>query len=126
MRDLLRAEIEHAQRPSPIARVFDNTYVLVASLALLVVGGLWWFQRGQLEPEERLELVKQLLVDGEGWREAEEHIQVLLAEDPDSFTRLSKAGGARCEKPRTVRRNCSCIGQSIFVTWVTSSGPRRL
>jgi len=81
MRDLLRAEIEHAQRPSPIARVFDNTYVLLAALALLVGGGFWWFQRGQLEPEERLELVKELLVDGEGWREAEEHVLVLLAED---------------------------------------------
>ncbi|MBW3542518.1 MAG: protein kinase [Planctomycetes bacterium] len=44
MRDLVRAELERSHRAGPIARWLDNIWVLLAILALLVAGGVWWFQ----------------------------------------------------------------------------------
>ncbi len=44
MRDLVRAEIDQAQAGSPVSRFFDNTWVLLGLFALLILGGVAWFQ----------------------------------------------------------------------------------
>ncbi len=44
MRNVFRAEISNSQRKSRIGEFFDQTWVLVACLALVIVGGVVWFQ----------------------------------------------------------------------------------
>jgi serine/threonine protein kinase len=46
MRDAVATEIRKAHEKSPIARLFDNTWVLLGCL-VVVVGGVWWAQSGQ-------------------------------------------------------------------------------
>jgi serine/threonine-protein kinase len=45
MRDLVKAELQNAQRASPIGELFNNTWVLVTMLLLLIAGGVAWFSR---------------------------------------------------------------------------------
>lgn len=45
MKDLLRAEIEHAARETWWQRILNHTAVLIALLALVIAGGVWWFSR---------------------------------------------------------------------------------
>ena len=44
MRDLMRMEIERDNQQSAVSSLFDNTWVLVGCLALLIIGGVIWFQ----------------------------------------------------------------------------------
>jgi serine/threonine-protein kinase len=44
MRNVFRTEISNSQRKSPIGEFFDQTWVLVACLALVILGGVVWFQ----------------------------------------------------------------------------------
>jgi serine/threonine-protein kinase len=44
MRNVFRAEISNSQRKSPIGEFFDQTWVLVVCLALVILGGVVWFQ----------------------------------------------------------------------------------
>ena len=44
MRNALKSELARAQEPTPLARFFDQTWVLVTCLALLIGGGVWWVQ----------------------------------------------------------------------------------
>jgi serine/threonine-protein kinase len=44
MRDMVRAEIEHAQRQGPLERLLDNTWVLVGLLGLVILGAVLWFR----------------------------------------------------------------------------------
>jgi serine/threonine-protein kinase len=52
MRDLVRAEIDRSTRRSPVAQFFDNTWVLLSILALLIVGGVLWFRGGDPAGDE--------------------------------------------------------------------------
>ena len=52
MRDLVRAEIDRSTRRSPVAQFFDNTWVLLGILALLIVGGVLWFRGGDSQGDE--------------------------------------------------------------------------
>ena len=45
MRDAVASEIRKAHEKSPLAQLFDNTWVLLGCLAILV-GGVWWAQSG--------------------------------------------------------------------------------
>lgn len=47
MRNALKSELQKAHEPSPLARFFDQTWVLVTCLALLIGGGVWWVQTMQ-------------------------------------------------------------------------------
>ena len=44
MRDLMRAELELASKPSALGSLLNNTVFLVVSLVLLIAGGVWWFR----------------------------------------------------------------------------------
>ncbi len=50
MRDLVRAEIERTQHKSSIGTFFNNTWVMVALLVLLVGGGVAWFNLPRSAP----------------------------------------------------------------------------
>jgi serine/threonine-protein kinase len=52
MRDLVRAEINRSSRRSPASRFFDNTWVLVGILALLILGGVLWFRGGGADGDD--------------------------------------------------------------------------
>ncbi len=84
MRDLLRAEMEGSQQPSPVGRLLDNTWVLVSVLVLLVVGWVFWLRSGELTPEERFQAGVDLMSQpaGDDWFTAQdEHFLPLVLAD---------------------------------------------
>jgi len=44
MRNLLRAEMEHIHKGSRLAELFNNTWVLLTCLVLVIGGGIYWFR----------------------------------------------------------------------------------
>lgn len=44
MRDAMQAELARQQEKSPVGAFFDNTWVLVGSLVLLIAGGVLWME----------------------------------------------------------------------------------
>ena len=88
MRDLVRAEIERERQPSPLGELFNNTWVLIGLLVLLVLGGIAWFSTRELSPEAKFAAGVDLMDRPEGpeWIEArDKYFQPLLAEDPDRW-----------------------------------------
>lgn len=51
MRDLVRAEVEQTLSGSPVAKIFDNTWVLLGMFALLIAGGVAWFEMVNVSSE---------------------------------------------------------------------------
>jgi len=49
MRDAVATEIRKTHEKSPLAQFFDNTWVLIGCLAVLI-GGVWWAESGPQEP----------------------------------------------------------------------------
>ncbi|HVW01229.1 MAG TPA: serine/threonine-protein kinase [Planctomycetaceae bacterium] len=84
MKQLVRAELADIDAPSPVGRLFDNIWVLVGSLALLILGGVLWFRSGELPAEVQFERGVALMQHKEGpdWLRAKnEYFKPLLAED---------------------------------------------
>ncbi len=72
MRDLMKAHVEQAHAHSPIYSFFDNVWVLIGLLLLLVLGGVLWHQSRQLTPEELFARGEELMQrnPGPAWDEA--------------------------------------------------------
>lgn len=51
MRDVFRAEIERARQPGPLGRLFDNTWVLVGTLIVIVTAAVLWLRNAGEEAE---------------------------------------------------------------------------
>ncbi|MEX1096523.1 MAG: serine/threonine-protein kinase [Planctomycetales bacterium] len=88
MRDLFRAEVERARRPSALGRLFDNTWMLVLLLVLVVAGGFLWFREAAPSAEEMYERGTALLQQPAGpeWlRARDEYFLPLLAEDRERW-----------------------------------------
>ncbi len=88
MRDLVRAELESQQAGSPLSNLLNNTWVLVALLVLIVVGGLYWFRNTERTPEEKLQAAKEILAEPQSsrWFDArEEYLEPLLDTDPQRW-----------------------------------------
>ncbi len=84
LRDLLRAEVQESLDTHPLLKLLDNVWVLLALLALLVLGGLWWFRPRQVPPEEMLARAEVLMSKpaGPAWREArDQYLLPLLQQD---------------------------------------------
>ena len=95
MQTLMRAEMADAVRGGFFTDLFNNVYVLVALLALVILGGFWWIKPNQpsvgLTPEQRQQMFEQgaALLDqspGPEWlRARREFFEPLLREDPDRW-----------------------------------------
>lgn len=86
MSSLMRADIEREKHGSWLSRLLDSTWVLVALLGLIILGGVLWYRSRQLTPEERFRQGVALLEsDGETeWRRVRDlFFKPLLEEDPD-------------------------------------------
>jgi hypothetical protein len=72
MRDLMKAHVEQAHAHSPVRSFFDNVWVLIGLLALLILGGVLWHQSRQTTPEELFVRGEELMQRpaGPAWDEA--------------------------------------------------------
>jgi hypothetical protein len=72
MRDLMKAHVEQAHTQSPVRSFFDNVWVLLGLLALLIMGGVLWHQSRQTTPEELFARGEELMQrnPGPAWDEA--------------------------------------------------------
>jgi len=86
MRDLVRSEIERANTQGN--GLLDNTYVLIAMLGLVILGGVWWFKWRTPDPEFLFDQGVALMQKDEGssWLEAEDkYFGRLLKLDRDKW-----------------------------------------
>ena len=88
MQTLMRAELASAARGGFFTVLFNNVYVLVSLLALVILGGVWWFKPHKNTADERQRMFDQgvALLDqnpGPEWlRARSEFFEPLLQDDP--------------------------------------------
>jgi len=82
----VRAELEGPDK-GVVSAFFNNTYVLIALLALLIAGGFWWFRGREPAAEERFNRAAALLEKDPGpdWLRARDDLKILLENDPDAW-----------------------------------------
>jgi hypothetical protein len=99
MQTLMRAELTEAVRGGLLTALFDNVYVLLVLLAIVILGGFWWirphgkssWQSAGQSPEQRQQMFEQgaaLLEQSPGpeWLRAKrEFFDPLLQEDPGTW-----------------------------------------
>jgi serine/threonine-protein kinase len=88
MRDLLKAEVEKSHRPSAIGSFFNNTWILIGMLLLLIGGGVVWFRGKALSAEELFKKGAALMSQPQGpdWITArDEFFDPLIQSDPDRW-----------------------------------------
>ncbi len=61
MQGLMRAQLESESSRSRLSQLFDNTFILIGLLALLIAGGFYWFQERELSPQEMFLAGSQIL-----------------------------------------------------------------
>src|SRR5262249_2964886 len=86
MQNLVRAELEQMRQESWFASLFNNTWVLVGLLILVVAGGFLWFR--DADPERKFQAGMALLQQPEGpdWMRAKtDYFEPLLASDPKKW-----------------------------------------
>ncbi|MGH7201994.1 MAG: protein kinase domain-containing protein, partial [Planctomycetaceae bacterium] len=113
MRDLMKAEVERAQLPTTIGGLLNNIWVLLGLLALLIGGGVVWYNAQHLGPQERFEAGVELLErpQGPAWTRArEDYFAPLVEEDAGRWS--AKAGPyleqiEQYERNRRTRRQVS-------------------
>ncbi len=87
MKTLMRAELAEAEG-GVLSSLFNNTYVLVGLLCLVVAGGFWWFRSGSATPQELFDKGAALLENEPGpeWSRARrDYFDKLLEIDPDTW-----------------------------------------
>lgn len=76
MRELMKAHVERANEQSLLERIFDSTWFLVAALAAIILGGVYWWNH-RLPSDEDLLAQGKLLMEadpGPGWERAKREI----------------------------------------------------
>ncbi|MCA9035660.1 MAG: serine/threonine protein kinase [Planctomycetaceae bacterium] len=84
IRDLLREEATESLRKSPVAKFFDNIFVLLTMLGLIIAGGFYFSGKNRANPEEALRRAQAVLEApaGTAWiRARDELLQPLLDDD---------------------------------------------
>ncbi len=93
MRDLMRVELERGRLETPWAQLFNNTWVLVAMLLLLIAGGFYFVRpAGGLSPQDQFDAGVSLMQKkaGNGWlRARDEYFEPLLEQSPDWTERVT-------------------------------------
>ena len=97
--------LEETDEPGPVARFFEQTWALLAALALLIAGGVYWFQPSPLPPPAEMTVGQHLAAAraaleqprGAAWvRARERHLVPLLA--PGGIARI-EARSAAADNP---------------------------
>lgn len=84
MRELMKAHVEKANTQTPIERVLDSTWFLVAALAVLIAGGVYWWNNRLPTPETMLVRGQALMTNepGPDWDRAKREIfEPLMEQD---------------------------------------------
>jgi hypothetical protein len=90
MRDVLKAEIEAAQQPSVVSRFFNNIYVLIILLGMLIAGGVWWNRTRSLPPDQMFAAGVAIMEQPESddWLMArDKYFQSLIETDTDEWAK---------------------------------------
>lgn len=85
VRDLVRAEVDRQNKQGPIARLLNNTYVLLILFVAVTGSGIYLFLTTGIEPEEQFANAKDLLEGppGPAWfRARDQYLIPLLQSDP--------------------------------------------
>ena len=88
MQGLMRAQLESESTGSRLAQLLDNTYFLLGILAVLIVGGYFWFQERVLTPQEMFNEAKQIMLQPENpeWYTArDKYLLPLLEQNPEKW-----------------------------------------
>ena len=88
MRNLVREEIRQSQSAGPIGNFFNNIWVLLISLALVVYGTVYLINQKKLSPEEMFQAGEKLMEKEEGvdWLSAEKDYFIpLIEDDPEKW-----------------------------------------
>ncbi len=82
VRNLIRDDMTSALVKSPVAKFFDNIFVLITLLALIIVFGIWMNRRGVADPVEQLAKARELLArePSPAWLRARDEILQPLAD----------------------------------------------
>ncbi len=93
VRNVMRDEATAALVKSPVARFFDNIFVLLTLFALIIVAGIWLGRRPKIDPEQNLNSARTIFNQpaSPAWiRARDEYLQPLLSEKllPDSETEI--------------------------------------
>ncbi len=83
VRNAMRDEATAALTKSPVARFFDNIFVLLALFALIVVVGIWLGRRPKIDPARNLNSARTILSQpaSRAWMRArDEYLQPLLSD----------------------------------------------
>ncbi len=85
MRDFMAAEVERTRQRSTLGEFFNNTWVLIGMLVLVIAGGFWWFQDSELPPQEMFDSGVALMQEpaGESWTRARDDYFLPLLEQDD-------------------------------------------
>lgn len=84
VRDILRQDLDDQLRKSPLARFFDNTFVLIICFCLVIVAGMYLSRTTQPQPEELLDEARSAFQasPSQSWlRARDELLQPLLDAD---------------------------------------------
>ena len=85
MRDLVRMELEQGRTAWLPENLFNNTWVLLALLVLVIGGAFYMARSGSLSPQERFDRGVALMDEdpGTSWVRARESFEPLLDDDKD-------------------------------------------
>ena len=61
VRNMIREDVTSSLVKSPIGRFFDNIFVLVTLLALIIVFGVWMKRRSVTHPDDQLKMARSIL-----------------------------------------------------------------
>jgi serine/threonine-protein kinase len=89
MQTLMRAELANVLHGGIISAIFNNTFVLIGLLALVIAGGVWFLRPHELTEEELFERGKSLLSSEEGpeWiRAKRDYFDKLLERDAERWS----------------------------------------
>ncbi|MGE5193693.1 MAG: serine/threonine protein kinase, partial [Deltaproteobacteria bacterium] len=86
MQSLIRAELEGPEK-GVVSAIFNNTYVLIALLALLIAGGFWWFRPDAETPDEVFARSEAILRQDPGpeWLGVRKRLKALVDDDPETW-----------------------------------------
>ena len=91
VRNVMRDEATAALVKSPLARFFDNIFVLLTMFALIIVVGIWLSRRSKIDPTQNLNSARVILNQpaSPAWMGArDEYLQPLLDEELLSDSKL--------------------------------------